>query len=74
MAKDLTFETEVDGRAVLSAATRRYLGDGCYAELVPDGIVLTTENGIEVTNRIFLEPEVFGALVDYVAALKGSTP
>jgi hypothetical protein len=35
-----------------------YLGDGVYAEFDRGEIVLTTENGIEVTNRIVLEPEV----------------
>ena len=42
-----------------------YLGDGCYAEFDGYGIVLTTENGIEVTNRIVLEPEVYHALHVY---------
>jgi hypothetical protein len=35
-----------------------YLGDGVYAEFDRGEIVLTTENGIDVTNRIVLEPEV----------------
>ncbi len=39
-----------------------YLGDGCYAELANDVLVLTTSNGLEDTNRIVLEPEVLVAL------------
>lgn len=38
---------------------KTYLGDGVYAENDEFGdIVLTTETGVEVTNRIVLEPEV----------------
>ena len=47
---------------------KQYLGDGVYVEFVAwvDGgfeIVLTTENGIDVTNRIVLEPDVWFFLV-----------
>ena len=44
---------------------KRYIGDGVYVEHNGFGIVLTTENGIEVTNRIVLEPEVVVALEGY---------
>ena len=50
----------------------QYLGDGAYAEITAQGIVLTTSNGIENTNRIVLEPEVWGTLVDYVASYRVS--
>ena len=33
---------------------KRYLGDGCYVALAEGKIVLTTENGVEVTNEIVL--------------------
>lgn len=46
-----------------------YLGDGCYAQFDGHGIVLTTENGIETTNRIYLEPEVYAALLRFVASI-----
>lgn len=43
-----------------------YLGDGVYAEHDPLGIVITTENGIRITNRIVLELEVFSNLIKFV--------
>lgn len=44
-----------------------YIGDGVYAEFVGGGeLVLTTENGIAVTNRIVLEPEVLHHLFLFV--------
>lgn len=37
------------------AKTKEYLGDGVYAEIDEDaGIKLTTEDGINVTNTIYL--------------------
>jgi hypothetical protein len=47
-----------------------YLGDGAYAQFDGYAVVLTTENGIETTNRIVLEPEVWEALANFVADLK----
>lgn len=38
---------------------KKYLGDGAYLDWQPDGtLILTTENGIQTTNRIVLEPEL----------------
>jgi len=42
-----------------------YLGDSVYAEWDGQGITLTTEDGVMATNNIYLEPEVFSALVEY---------
>lgn len=42
-----------------------YLGDGVYADFDRGVIVLTTENGIEVQNTIYMEPEVLAALDRY---------
>lgn len=42
-----------------------YLGDGVYADFDGFQITLTTENGIDVTNTIVLEPEVMAALKNY---------
>lgn len=41
-----------------------YLGDGVYAAFDAQtlNVILTTENGIQTTNRIVLEPEVLDAL------------
>lgn len=46
--------------------TKTYLGDGVYADIVQGMIVLTTENGVDVSNTIFLEPEVYAALQEWV--------
>jgi hypothetical protein len=45
---------------------KRYLGDGVYADVNELGLVLTTENGIETTNTIVLEPEVLAEFLRYV--------
>ena len=50
--------------------TKVYLGDGCYLEFDGFALILTTENGIEVTNRIVLEPEVWEAMAMYATRLK----
>ncbi len=42
----------------MAIPSKRYIGDAVYVEQGPYGIELTTENGIEVTNRIVLEPSV----------------
>lgn len=44
---------------------RVYLGDGVYVEIENGSYVLTTSNGIRVTNRIVLEPEVLSAFLSY---------
>ncbi len=47
---------------------KQYLGDGVYVDFDADlgAFVLTTEDGISVTNRIVLEAEVWAALDDFV--------
>lgn len=46
---------------------KEYIGDGVYVEIDERGdVILTTENGYEITNRIVLEPEVFRSLVEYL--------
>ena len=46
--------------------TKEYIGDGVYAEHDFSDLILTTENGVSVTNRIVLEPEVWRSLLAYV--------
>jgi len=46
---------------------KRYLGDGVYVEFDGFNMVLTTENGVSVSNRIVLEPEVNRAYMEFVA-------
>lgn len=38
--------------------TKRYLGDGVYADFDGEVITLTTENGVSVTNTIELDRHV----------------
>ena len=49
--------------------TKRYLGDGVYVDFDGYGLVLTTSNGVFVSNTIYLEPIVYKALTEYVASL-----
>lgn len=42
-----------------------YLGDSVYADFDGHGIILTTENGIEASNTIVLEPSVLQAFARY---------
>lgn len=49
---------------------KTYLGDAVYVEVDDQGLVLTTENGISVTNRIVLEPDVVVQLERYIARLR----
>lgn len=48
---------------------KTYLGDGVYVDF-DGGIILTAENGVEVTSKIYLEPEVIRALFDFVYSLE----
>jgi hypothetical protein len=46
---------------------KTYLGDAVYIELYECGdIELTTNNGIEITNAILLEPEVIKNLLRFL--------
>ena len=48
---------------------KEYLGDGVYAEIDKFGdLVLTTEDGINITNRIVFEPPILQALLEYINA------
>lgn len=44
---------------------KQYLGDGVYIEFENGMFKLTTEDGISTTNTVYLEPEVYGAFVNY---------
>lgn len=52
-------------------ASKTYLGDGVYVEWRADDVRLTTENGVETTNSIILEPEVLEALLFWVETAPG---
>ena len=50
--------------------TKAYLGDGAYVDFDGYALVITTEDGIQTTNRIVLEPNVYETLRRYVEQLK----
>ena len=49
---------------------KTYLGDAVYAAFDGYHVVLTTENGISISNTIFLEPAVMDALDTYNKRLR----
>ena len=44
---------------------KEYIGDGVYAESVQDSIVLTAEDGSQITNVIVLEIDVWNTLKSF---------
>lgn len=51
-----------------------YLGDSVYAAFDGYHIVLTTENGLGVSNRVLLEPEVIREFVRYAYGFSSLRP
>ncbi len=49
--------------------SKQYLGDGVYVDRDDRGLILTAEDGIQATDTIVLESEVWVALVRYVERL-----
>jgi hypothetical protein len=49
---------------------KQYLGDGVYVTNDGYSLILTAENGIEVTNTVYLDPQVYDALRRYVEYLR----
>ena len=46
---------------------KKYIGDGVYAEITfANALILTTENGKDVTNRVIIQPEVWRDLLPFV--------
>jgi hypothetical protein len=43
-----------------------YLGDGVYAEFNGSQIVVTTEDDINITNKIYLDSEVTASLINFM--------
>jgi len=44
---------------------REYLGDAVYAEFDGFNIVLTTSDGLQITNEIVLEPEIVARFIGF---------
>lgn len=49
---------------------KEYLGDGAYVDYDGFSVILTTEDGISVQNRVVMEPNVVEAFEGYVARLR----
>jgi hypothetical protein len=49
--------------------SQQYLGDGVYADFDGYAVRLYTSDGIEKTNTIYLEPEVYLAFVKFIKRL-----
>jgi len=54
----------------MSAFAKVYLGDGAYARFDGYALILTTEDGVETTNEIVLEPQVVMGFFAFVEKLK----
>ena len=61
---DCTFLKAGFGRKAQTDKT--YIGDGVYASTCDGVVCLTTENGMMVNNRIYLDNDVLRALVDFL--------
>lgn len=48
---------------------KQYIGDGVYADYDGYMICLTTEDGVDIKNKIYLEPVVMKALIDYATKI-----
>ena len=57
-----------------SRPSKVYLGDGTYAQFDGFHLILTTENGIETTNTVYLEDWVFNALLRYAEEIGWKRP
>jgi hypothetical protein len=51
--------------------SKEYIGDGVYANPNDGGIELTTENGIDIDNTIYLEWSVMKTLIAFYGKIKG---
>ena len=49
---------------------KQYLGDGAYVSFDGYAVVLTTEDGVSVTNRVVLEPQILSHFEEWVERLR----
>ncbi len=54
----------------MNLSFKTYLGDGVYIGFDGFSVVLTTENGIETTNTIYLEPDTLAAFLSFTDSLR----
>lgn len=57
-------------RPISDFGYKEYIGDGAYVDFDGYSLVLTAEDGINVTNEVYLDPIVYATLVRYVERLK----
>lgn len=50
---------------------KEYLGDAVYAQMDGGNLLITTEDGVGVLSRIWINDEVFAALSSYYRKVKG---
>lgn len=51
---------------MLKPGDKEYIGDGCYLTFDGYGFILTTENGVETTNLVYLDPETLRNLFSFI--------
>lgn len=56
------------GSSSVDGSNKAYLGGGVYADIYEGEIILTTENGMEATNIIYLDIDTVGAFLNYLKA------
>lgn len=49
---------------------KRYIGDAVYVDHDGFAVVITTENGIEATNTVYMEPSVLKQFETYIEDVK----
>ncbi len=54
----------------MSEQRKQYLGDGAYVSFDGYAVVLTTEDGLNTTNRVVLEPEILSHFEEWVERLR----
>lgn len=59
---------------MLTEKKKTYIGDGLYASFDGDMICITAENGMQVLNEIFLEPQVLESLLKYIEIIYNLEP
>ena len=54
----------------MSTLPKDYIGDSVYIQDTGFGVILTTENGAEPSNRIEMEPEVVIGFLRYIERMR----